>query len=144
MGFMNADLCRKYSLVLSTVEVGTYNRSSQRCQVGPVFVSRGCVVASLLTSCTSYHIAGLHWSLFFSMAEKIDKDLQEVDRVNDGSYTKKDSASDLEVADTNGLRTVEVGLSPDQVIAELEHEEQVRILKKVDYRLVPLLAVLYL
>jgi hypothetical protein len=78
------------------------------------------------------------------MAEKIDKDLQGVDGVNDGSYTNKDSVSDLEVADANGLRTVEVGLSPDQVIAELEHKEQVRILKKVDYRLVPLLAVLYL
>lgn len=45
-----------------------------------------------------------------------------------------------------GLRTVEAGLEADQVIkdADFDAKERRRILRKIDYRLVPLLGVIYL
>lgn len=44
------------------------------------------------------------------------------------------------------LRTVEAGLSAEQVdaIINVDPKEEARILRKVDFRLVPLLALLYL
>lgn len=42
------------------------------------------------------------------------------------------------------LRTVDAGYDPDQVDAAYDPKEVRRILRKVDYRLIPLLAVLYL
>jgi hypothetical protein len=43
-----------------------------------------------------------------------------------------------------GLRTVDEGFSPDQVVAEIDEAKGRRILRKVDYRLIPLLSFLYL
>jgi hypothetical protein len=45
---------------------------------------------------------------------------------------------------SSGLKTVEVGYAADQVLTELDEKEKTRILRKIDYRLVPILAVLYL
>lgn len=43
-----------------------------------------------------------------------------------------------------GLRTVDVGLSSDQVVTQYDEKETRRIMRKIDYRLIPLLSVLYL
>jgi hypothetical protein len=42
------------------------------------------------------------------------------------------------------LRTLDAGLTPDQVVVEYDEAETRRILRKIDYRLIPLLSVLYL
>lgn len=44
------------------------------------------------------------------------------------------------------LRTVEAGMTPEQVdaIINVDPKEEARILRKIDVRLVPLLALLYL
>ena len=44
----------------------------------------------------------------------------------------------------DGLRTVDAGFAADQIEAHLDPKEVRRILRKVDYRLIPLLGVLYL
>lgn len=49
-----------------------------------------------------------------------------------------------EAAALAGLRTVELGLAADMVNVNIDPKEEARILRKVDYRLVPLLAFLYL
>ena len=70
-----------------------------------------------------------------SMAEK--------DEFNGGSL--KDTEQQLEVADASSgeeLHTVEKGYT--DVLVDLPPEEGKRVLRKVDYRLVPLLAFLYL
>lgn len=43
-----------------------------------------------------------------------------------------------------GLRTVDQGLSADQVIVEYDQAETRRIMRKIDWRLIPLLSLLYL
>ncbi|KAK7906260.1 hypothetical protein LTR67_000986 [Exophiala xenobiotica] len=80
------------------------------------------------------------------MAEKFEKEIHELDHPNHQHGTAKtvEGLSEHEIDTIGGLRTVEVGLSADQVIVELDPAEQTRILRKVDYRLVPLLALLYL
>jgi hypothetical protein len=80
------------------------------------------------------------------MAEKFEKEIHELDHPNHhhGSAKTVEGLSEHEIDTIGGLRTVEVGLSADQVIVELDPAEQTRILRKVDYRLVPLLALLYL
>ncbi|OQU98762.1 hypothetical protein CLAIMM_04495 isoform 3 [Cladophialophora immunda] len=45
---------------------------------------------------------------------------------------------------TGGLRTVDAGYDADQVEPQYDQKEVQRILRKVDYRLIPLLGVLYL
>lgn len=53
-----------------------------------------------------------------------------------------------EKADTGlgarGLRTVELGLPANEVVSSVSKEEEARILRKIDVRLVPLLSFLYL
>ena len=49
-----------------------------------------------------------------------------------------------QVNGTVGLRTVDEGYSADQVVAEIDKAEGRRILRKVDFRLIPLLSFLYL
>lgn len=53
-------------------------------------------------------------------------------------------AADAEALD--GLRTVEIGLEAEQIrdTIELDAAEQKRILRKVDWHLIPLLTFLYL
>lgn len=62
------------------------------------------------------------------------------------SHHRKWSIQDAEAAALGGLRTVELGLDAEQVkdTIELDAAEQKRILRKVDYRLIPLLTFLYL
>ena len=43
-----------------------------------------------------------------------------------------------------GLRTVDQGLSADQVVVEYDQAETRRIMRKIDWRLIPLLSLLYL
>ncbi|KAL6248610.1 hypothetical protein RBB50_004865 [Rhinocladiella similis] len=79
------------------------------------------------------------------MSDKREKDIEELDR-SGAQYSngKRQGLSELEIEAVDGLKTVEIGFSADQVIAELDPKEQKRILRKVDYRLIPLLALLYL
>lgn len=62
------------------------------------------------------------------------------------SHHRKWSIQDAEAEALGGLRTVETGLDAEQVqdTIELDAAEQKRILRKVDYRLIPLLTFLYL
>ena len=57
-----------------------------------------------------------------------------------------DQLSPQKVERRGSLRTVEVGLSADEVIKDtnVDHKERTRILRKVDYRLIPLLGFIYL
>lgn len=61
-------------------------------------------------------------------------------------HQRKWSVQDAEANALGGLRTVEVGLDADAVkdTVELDAAEQKRILRKVDWRLIPLLTFLYL
>lgn len=70
------------------------------------------------------------------MSEKIPADHGEQGR------TRSESPPPLD--EKEGLRTVDAGLSADQVVAEYDEAETRRIMRKIDYRLIPLLAVLYL
>jgi hypothetical protein len=80
------------------------------------------------------------------MSAKHEKDIQELDSpdLDAQKDEKHHGIAEAEIDGISGLRTVEVGLAPEQVIVELDQKEQTRILRKVDYRLVPLLALLYL
>lgn len=49
-----------------------------------------------------------------------------------------------EAAHLAGLRTVELGLDASQVVSDVDKAEEARILRKIDWRLVPLLSFLYL
>lgn len=62
------------------------------------------------------------------------------------AHQRKWSVQDAEAAALGGLRTVEVGLDVDDVkdTLELDAAEQKRILRKVDWNLIPLLTFLYL
>lgn len=63
-----------------------------------------------------------------------------------GHHARKWSIQDAEANALGGLRTVEVGLKAEDVkdTVELDAAEQARILRKVDWRLIPLLTFLYL
>jgi hypothetical protein len=76
-------------------------------------------------------------------AEKNDSNEQLEDR--NGSEEKQTGITPAaEVEGKEGLRTVDAGYSADQVVTEFSELEQRRIMRKVDFRLVPLLSVLYL
>jgi len=62
------------------------------------------------------------------------------------SHHRKWSIQDAEAEALGGLRTVELGLDAEQVrdTVDLDAAEEKRILRKVDYRLIPLLTFLYL
>lgn len=74
------------------------------------------------------------------MAEKYEQ--SEVETGTDEKQIGLRSSLDVEVKE--GLRTVDAGLSADQVLAQMEEKESGRILRKIDMRLVPLLSLLYL
>jgi hypothetical protein len=76
-------------------------------------------------------------------AEKNDSNEQLEDR--NGSEERQTGITPAaEVEGKEGLRTVDAGYSADQVVTEFSELEQRRIIKKVDFRLVPLLSILYL
>lgn len=71
---------------------------------------------------------------------------KQLELAGDHNQHRRWSARDAEVEALGGLRTVEIGLDADQIrdTVELDAAEQKRILRKVDWRLVPLLTFLYL
>jgi hypothetical protein len=76
-------------------------------------------------------------------AEKNDSNGQLEDR--NGSEERQTGITPAaEIEGKEGLRTVDAGYSADQVVTEFSELEQRRIIKKVDFRLVPLLSILYL
>jgi hypothetical protein len=77
------------------------------------------------------------------MAEKNESNEQLEDR-NGGEEKQVGIQPNPEIEGKDGLRTVDAGLSPDQVISEFSEQEGARIMRKIDYRLIPLLSFLYL
>lgn len=81
------------------------------------------------------------------MDGKLDPTINEkhVEHTTDG-HARKWSIQDADAEALDGLRTVEIGLAAEQVkdTIELDAAEQKRILRKVDWRLIPLLTFLYL
>ena len=80
------------------------------------------------------------------MNEKIDNNEQIEDR--SGSEEKEiggiDKAARTLGVNQDELRTVDAGLSPDEVESQFTEAEGKAIMKKIDMRLIPLLAFLYL
>jgi hypothetical protein len=74
------------------------------------------------------------------MAEKYDR--EELEHTSEEKKIGIPPSPDVDTKD--GLRTVDNGLSPEQVLAQIEEENSRRILRKIDWRLVPLLSFLYL
>ena len=64
--------------------------------------------------------------------------------VDHGSEERDTGSHSPDLDSKEGLRTVDAGLSANQVIVEVDDKEGRRILRKIDYRLIPLLAILYL
>lgn len=54
------------------------------------------------------------------------------------------SPSNPDIGVKEGLCTLDNGLAPDEVIVEIDRDEGRRILRKIDFRLITLLASLYL
>lgn len=75
------------------------------------------------------------------MTEKVDPttSLQDADKLEFAAHTQENAIADVSSGE---LITVEKGYT--DVLAELPPEEARRALSKVDYRLVPLLSLLYL
>lgn len=84
-------------------------------------------------------------STSYTMAEKSDvspesgmiKNATTGDDAHEAVHTERSTAKDE-------LATLDAGYTESDVIADLPPAEGLRALRKVDYRLVPLLAVLYL
>jgi hypothetical protein len=64
--------------------------------------------------------------------------------VEHGSMPARAKSESSIFDEKHGLRTVDQGLSADQVVVEYDQGETRRIMRKIDYRLIPLLSVLYL
>lgn len=81
------------------------------------------------------------------MASDNEKTVTSDSRIEHGDQTRRSSTrASIDFEAQKSLRTVEAGLSPQEVAAvtEVDPKEESRILRKIDYRLVPLLALLYL
>jgi hypothetical protein len=78
------------------------------------------------------------------MAEKADSNEHLEDRKGSDEEKQTGVQPATEFERKVGLRTVDEGFSPDQVVAEVDEAEGRRILRKVDFRLIPLLSFLYL
>jgi hypothetical protein len=74
------------------------------------------------------------------MSEKYEQ--KELEHSSEEKQIAVSPSPDIEVKD--GLRTVDAGLSADQVLAQLEERDSKRVLRKIDLRLIPLLSFLYL
>jgi hypothetical protein len=77
------------------------------------------------------------------MAQKIEGK-QHFEYGSDDKQTDAQLTPDIEGKDSKELKTVDAGLSADDVVLQFDKKEARRILRKIDYRLVPLLGVLYL
>lgn len=73
-------------------------------------------------------------------------DKQDVEKQYEFGSAEKpigiDSSPD--VGPQDGLRTVDAGLAIEQVTTDIDQAEERRIIRKIDFRLIPLLSVLYL
>lgn len=71
---------------------------------------------------------------------------KHVEQAGTQSHHRKWSIRHAEANALGGLRTVEIGLDAEEVkdLVELDEAEQKKILRKVDWRLIPLLTFLYL
>jgi len=78
------------------------------------------------------------------MAEKADSNEHLENRNGDDEEKQTGIQPAPEFEGKVGLRTVDEGFSPDEVVAEIDEAEGRRILRKVDFRLIPLLSFLYL
>lgn len=77
------------------------------------------------------------------MAQKIDGK-EHFEYGNDEKQTEAQLTPDVESKGSKELKTGDNGLSSDEVVIEHDKKETRRILRKIDYRLVPLLGILYL
>ena len=84
-------------------------------------------------------------STAYTMAEKNDVS-PESDMIKNGTtgYDAPQAVHTEESTAKSELATLDAGFTESDVIADLPPAEGLRALRKVDYRLVPLLAVLYL
>lgn len=81
------------------------------------------------------------------MAEPNEKAVLGDEKAEHGSQTRHSSKrASIDFEAQKKLQTVEAGLDPAEVAAvtNVDPKEEARILRKIDYRLVPLLALLYL
>jgi MFS transporter, ACS family, DAL5 transporter family protein len=78
------------------------------------------------------------------MADKTEVSEQLEDRNGSDEEKQTGIAPVPELEGKEGLRTVDEGYSPDQVVTQFSELEERRIMNKVDWHLVPLLSVLYL
>lgn len=77
------------------------------------------------------------------MAQKIEGK-QHFEYGNDDNQTGAQLTPDIEGKDSKELKVVDAGMSSDDVVLQYDKQEARRILRKIDFRLVPLLGVLYL
>lgn len=84
-------------------------------------------------------------STLYTMAEKSDVS-PESGMIKNGTtgYDAHQAVHTEESTDKSELASLDAGFTKSDVIADLPPAEGLRALRKVDYRLVPLLAVLYL
>lgn len=73
-------------------------------------------------------------------------DEKHLEHTDEHTRQRKWSVQDAEAGALGGLRTVEVGLDAEDIkdTIELSEAEQKKILRKVDWHLIPLLTFLYL
>ena len=75
------------------------------------------------------------------MAEKNERVTQS-QHGDEEQQARSQSFPDLDLK--KDLVTVDAGFSADQVVAQMDEREATRIIRKLDYRIVPLLSLLYL
>jgi hypothetical protein len=81
------------------------------------------------------------------MSGSDEKSTPSAGRMDHGTERRGSSKrASIDFEAQKNLRTVEAGLSPEQVdaVINVDPKEEARILRKIDFRLVPLLALLYL
>lgn len=68
------------------------------------------------------------------------------DKVEYNETRRSSKRASIDFEAQKNLRTVEAGLDPEEVdaITNVDPKEEARILRKIDFRLVPLLSLLYL
>jgi hypothetical protein len=81
------------------------------------------------------------------MSSSDEKVVTGNDKAEYASQTRRSSKrASIDFEAQKNLRTVEAGLDPAELdaVANVDPKEEARILRKIDFRLVPLLALLYL
>lgn len=77
------------------------------------------------------------------MAQKIEGK-QQLEYGADDKHTEAQLTPDVESKNSKELKSGDAGLSGDDVVLQYDKHEARRILRKIDYRLIPLLGLLYL